>query len=315
MTNIENNTAALIFLYSLNRLSDLDKICDRVCAFDIFLTVGEHLKASPALTQFVNKHRHRIKYLDFHPNYGVDIAPFLKQICLIDPLQYPYFIKLHSKESTLGHYQHIDWGTILWDSLIGNEYIYRQNFGILQQAHVGAVTQPLLILNNRELNNKLKIKIICEHLGLDYSQLENTRFMAGSMFIGKTKLFHNILCPRHAYIDLLLSTESGKVDDRQYPNGTFCHAMERVFGYLVSGQGLKIHKSSLYPIIKIYNHQHKILHLHITYQNMVYLVEDFNICGSIQYKDNKYIIIKWYHLNNQKIIYKYLNDKIITKIA
>lgn len=312
---MQNKIVLLVYLYSLDRLCDLDLLCETNHHFDISLVVSLEHKNNALVTNFLHKYKDRIIYYDEQINYGVDIAPFLKQLNLIDHKRYPYFIKLHSKQSKLGRLNHVDWGSILWDSLIGNPKLFNYNLNIIKQPNIGAITQPLLIYNNRELNNKQKISILCKHLNIDYSLLENSRFMAGSMFIGKTDIFQNILTTNKIqYIDTLLSTETGKVDDRNFENGTFCHSMERIFGYLVSSQNLRIHGSSLYPITKIYNKERRILHLHLTYNNIVYLVEDFNVCGQIISDNNNILNIEWYHLKNKIVKYKYLNNKQITKI-
>lgn len=315
MISTPNNTIALIFLYELSKLPDLERLCDNTKNFDIDLVVGSHNKNHAGLQQFCDKFYHRILNLQFHDNYGVDIAPFIERVVSIDKNKYPYFIKLHAKSSLLGQYKHVDWGSILWDSLIGNQKSFNHNKHILSQSHIGAITQPFLIFDNRELNNTSKIKTLCNIFNIEYNKISNDQFMAGSIFMSKTDLFQKVLLEHKNYLNSLLSGETGKVDDRDFIDGTYCHALERVFGYMIKYQKFKIHSTSLYPVIKIYNKTHKILHLHITYQNMVYLVEDFNICGSIQYKDNKYIIIEWYHLNNKKIIYEYLNNKTITKVS
>lgn len=308
-----NNIIALIFLYSLDRLEQLDYLCSTITGFDIYLTVSDQHKNNEKLLLFYKKYQDRIINLDFHPNYGVDIAPFIKQLMSIDSNKYPYFIKLHSKASKLGVYEHVDWGSILWDSLIGNQHLFDYNIKILQQKNIGAITHPLLIFNNKELNNIQKIKILCNLFDINYDSVKNSYFMAGSMFISKTYIFQNIINKHVRYLNTILSTEYGKVDDRDHTNGTFCHAMERLFGYIITNKDLTIHKSSLYPIINIYNSKEKILHLHITYNNIAYLVEDFNICGYIENNNSKNFTITWHNLKNTKASYKYLDRRIATR--
>lgn len=307
-----NNIIALIFLYSLDRLEQLDHLCSKVNGFDIYLTASDQHKNNEKLSIFCEKHKDRIIRLDFHANYGVDIAPFIKQLISIDSDKYPYFIKLHAKSSTLGIHHHVDWGSILWDSLIGNQKLFDQNTKILQQKHVGSITQPLLIFKNKEFNNIQKIKILCNIFDIDYNDVKNSYFMAGTMFMSKTYIFQDLIKKNIKYLDAVLSTESGKVNDRNHENGAFCHAMERLFGYIIISKNLIIHKSSLYPIINIYNSKEKILHLHTTYNNIAYLVEDFNICGRIEKNDN-YFTITWNHLENLKASYQYLDSRTATR--
>lgn len=308
-----NKIILLVYLYNLDRMQDLQQILCNNLDIDIYLTVGKHNQNQSHLITFLNLFKDRIMYFDYHDNYGVDIAPFIKQLCSIDCNQYPYFLKLHSKNSFLGKSKYIDWGTILWDSLIGNRSIYQHNLQILSQNHVGAITHPSFIFNNKEINNSHKISILCDSLSLPYDKLKNGRFMAGSMFFGKTTIFQQIFKPYNQYLDILFSTESGKVDDQEHINGTFCHATERLMGYILKHQNYNIVPSSLYPIITIYNPQHKKFHLHITYNNIVYLYEDINIYGHIIESNNKYIIINWKHLNDQTVKYNFISPRLMIR--
>lgn len=311
-----NNCVLLAFLYNANRLKELNYLCENISNFDIYITFGIGTKnhiANTEIKNFISKYKKRIINSDYHKNYGVDILPFLKQLDYIDEKKYPFFIKLHGKESKLGRYNHIEWGSILWDSLIGNSSIYNQNINILSQKHVGAIVQPFSILDNRELNNNHKIHILCDTFNINYDKVKNTRFMAGSIFMGKTELYKYSILPHKDFLYRYLEIEYGKVDDRDYVNGTFSHAMERVFGYLVTDKNLKIHKSSMFPVYKIYNSKEKILHLHTTYNNICYIIEDFNLCGQILEETQNTLKIEWFHLNNQKATYKFLDNKVLIR--
>ena len=311
-----NNCVLLAFLYNGNRLKELNYLCENISNFDIYITFGTGIKNNITkieIKDFINKYKNRIINIDYHKNYGVDILPFLKQLDYIDEKKYPFFIKLHGKESKLGRYSHVEWGSILWDSLIGNNVIYNQNINILSQNHVGVVVQPYSILNNRELNNHHKIHILCDKFGIDYNTVKNTNFMAGSIFMGKTELYKHSILPHKNFLYTYLEIERGKVDDRDHINGTFSHAMERVFGYLVTYKNLKIHKSSLFPVYKIYNSKEKILHLHITYNNICYIIEDFNLCGQVLENTPDSIEIEWFHLNNKRATYQFLDNKVLIR--
>jgi hypothetical protein len=137
--------------------------------------------------------------------------------------------------------------------------------------------------------------------------------MAGSVFMGKTKLYKDLLTPHIDFLSAYLETECGKVDDREYINGTFCHAMERIFGYIITYKNLKIHGSSLYPVLRLYNSKEKNLYLHTTYNNISYITKDFNLCGKIIQKNKYSLTIEWLHLDNKRAAYKFLDDKIIIR--
>ena len=169
-----------------------------------------------------------------------------------------------------------------------------------------------LTLQNNEGYNHNKILQLCKILNINYKTLPIYAFAAGSMFMGKTQVYKNILSKHYNSLDKLLQTETGKVDDRYTEQGTFCHSLERIFGYLVTHQKLKILPTILNSYV-VYNKQYKKLHLRIAYNNYCYLLEDVNMYGKIIYKDTESIQIQWLHFDNKPIVnYKYLTPSSIT---
>jgi len=298
---INNKCILLLSLYSLNRLSEIDKLIYELGGLDIDLSIEEHNKDNKDLLKFTEKYQHRIVNVNFHKNYGVDISPFIHQVCSIDPEEYPMFIKLHSKESKWGTKSHVDWGTVLMDCYIGNSYNYIKNLQLLSRKHIGMISHNFLTLNDREYKNTNKIKYLCESLGLDYDKVEKSSFAAGSMFMSKTNILQKYLKSKKEILDILLSTETGKVNDSSSENGTYCHAMERIFGYIMKNENLLIHPH-ISKTIPIFNTEHRRLHLSITYNNYCYLREDLNIYGKLLSQNNDKLKIQWLHLQDSPIV-------------
>ena len=300
----------LLSLYSLNRLDSISKLLTSN-KLDIDISVAIHHQDTPDLNKFLDRYHNRIKNIRFHQNYGVDIAPFLNQIYHLDPIEYPYFIKLHSKESFWGSKFHVDWGTVLVDTFIGNNFNLHMNLNKLQNKHIGMISHNFLKLNDRELNNNHKINFLCGILGIDYQAVGKGTFAAGSMFMSKTQIFQKYFNDQYKIIDALLSNEIGKVNDVNQKNGTYSHSLERIFGYIVTNENLKI-SNNISKTIPIFNAEYKKLHLVITYNDQCYLKEDLNIYGKILYQNNEKFEIQWLHLDHKPIVnYKYIDNKLL----
>lgn len=306
-----NKAIILCSMYDIDRIEDIIKLAYR-CNLPIDLSLGQRHKNNQILNNLLNKHKLIFYKINYHDNYGVDISPFLKQIKDLDCQKFSYFIKIHSKKSNWGRKFHVDWGTVLIDSLIGNAQDLHKNLNLLSREYVGMCCIKFLTLQNNEGYNHNKILNLCKILNINYKTLPIYAFAAGSMFMGKTQVYKNILSEHYNSLDKLLQTETGKVDDRYAEQGTFCHSIERIFGYLVTHQNLKILPTILDSYI-IYNKQYKKLHLRITYNNYCYLLEDVNMYGKIMHKNIESIQIQWLHFDNKPIVnYKYLTPSSIT---
>ena len=303
----------LLSLYSLNRLEEISKLLNHIKYLDVDLSIGEHNRNSTSLQNFINQYSNRIKNINFHPNYGVDIAPFIHQISKINHEDYPYFIKLHSKESKWGGSFHVDWGTALIDTYIGSLFNFDNNLKILKNKHIGMISHSFLKLKDKEGNNSHKINYLCSLLNIDYDKTKKGLFSAGSMFMSKTKIFQKYFNDKIDTLDILLSNEMGKVHDGNSNTGTFYHSLERIFGYLIQNEDLKIH-DNICKTIPIFNEQYKKLHLVIMYNNFCYLKEDLNIYGNLVDNQQNNLKIEWLHLEDKPLIeYMIMNNKIMRK--
>lgn len=310
---MKNKCILLLSLYSLNRLKEISVLLSNIQNLDINLSIGKHNKTNTSLNHFIKKYSNRIRDINFHENYGVDIAPFINQISRIDNKDYPYFIKIHSKESKWGGKFHVDWGSVLIDTYIGNRFNFESNLKILHNKNVGMISHKFLTLKDRESNNSNKINHLCSLLSIDYNKTKQGLFSAGSMFMSKTKIFQKYFNNNINTIDTLLTNEIGKVHDGNSRTGTYCHSLERIFGYLIANENLKIH-SNICKTIPIFNEQYKKLHLVIMYNNFCYLQEDLNIYGRIIDHQTYKLKIQWLHLDDKPLIeYIFINNKLIRK--
>lgn len=258
------------------------------------------------------------KYLDefdhqlfYHNNYGADVAPFLNQLSSISE---PTFIKIHSKKSLWGFKRHINWRELLLYNLLGSPSIFHDNMIKMNDTNNGVLCSEQLLFNNRELKNVGKIQQLCPILHIDYNSVKNGTFMAGNMFWGNTNLFQKSLVPYLKDINSLLVAETGKINDDFH--GTYCHAMERILGYIVSFNHKQFASPTL-PAIKVLNSEapngiH--FNMAITHKNSCYLLEDPNVYGKIQTRNNEIVSIKWTHLTKPILqTYKVIDQYSIKK--
>lgn len=254
-----------------------------------------------------------VESIRFFSNIGADIYSFL------DELQYihtPYFIKLHSKKSVWGTHRHCHWRSILLDSFIGDMTTLTRNIEILSN-NTGYLSCYPFTYNNYESRSSYKISELLQILNINSNSIKSKKFSGGNMFGGNTALFRQIFVPNLSVLQDILSKESGKVNEGK--DGTYCHALERIFGYIgcTNKYRLRYSAPSLIKIVvpKIDN---KILYFRKLYNNHIYCYNQANIFGDILKCTDEHILINWLHSDKQQInnytkVAKntYINDKFI----
>lgn len=305
-----NRVAISLYLYHTDLWLDF---------YELLSPLKEHIKLYLTLSydscssfdhKYLNEFDHELFY---HNNYGADVAPFLNQLPSISE---PTFIKLHSKKSLWGFKRHINWRELLLYNLLGSPGIFHDNMIKMNDTNNGVLCNEQLLFCDRELKNISQIQKVCNIINMDYNIVKNGSFMAGNMFWGNTNLFQKSFLPYVDILDPLLSAETGKVDDNFH--GTYCHAMERIFGYIVSFNHKKFVSSTI-PTIKVLNSEapnNTHFNMAVTHKNCCYLLEDPNVYGTIQTRTNDRVSIRWIHLTKPilqmyNIIDLYSIEKIV----
>lgn len=252
--------------------------------------------------------------LSYHENAGVDVLPFLRQLESIDINRYNHdiFLKIHTKRSLFA--QKINWRVMLFNSLMGNRYIFENNIRRMKRKDSGSLTCHSLIMEKLEHTNKDIIKNISENiLHMPYNKIKNGTFCGGNMFFGKLSTFKSYF--NQDTINSLskyLREEKGKVND--YTEGTYSHSLERIFGYIIKHNNQKI-LGSYTKTLKVLNPlaENNKLHIITMYDGeSCYISEDINVYGKIISDNQKLIRIEWYHLQSPKIkTYKYIKANTI----
>ena len=192
----------------------------------------------------------------------------------------------------------IDWRRVLLHSLIGdNGNSFYTNISNLQKhKHIGLISHRGLLFKNQEGPNSGKIAEILQYYQIPKESIVNKIFAAGTMFIGNSGLYSNILNKDSiSYLSTLLKQETGYVTDLK--EGKYSHSLERIFGYICGHYNYKTDHAK-YQTIRILNAKSPTnkLHLSITHTGHVFLEENLTANGKLLHQSNDSFTIVWNHL-------------------
>lgn len=164
-------------------------------------------------------------------NKGRDILPFLKTMDKIKNLNYQWVCKLHSKKSP-----HInngnEWRENLYQSLL-SENIIDHILSQPQSSKIGIIAPSHTVHSTTEFNSMLYTMELCKKV-LDENNINEddfTDFIGGTMFWFHFPTMKNIINDG-TISEVYFEEDLGAID------GTFAHAMERLFSTLFKAKGM-----------------------------------------------------------------------------
>jgi lipopolysaccharide biosynthesis protein len=246
--------------------------------------------------------------ITLHPNKGVDVLPFLHQMSFLNTENSDdVFLKIHSKKSEVA--PGMNWRAILLNSLIGNRDNFIYNIDKFKQSDLGMLCSQNLILSNRERANTKKINKLCQMMGIEYVSVKSGSFPSGNMFFGKKSLFRQYFNESTIeQLDNLFKNERGRVVDSK--DGTYCHSLERMFGYLISYNNKKILQCYETNIdISGHDNPNQIFNIVIMYNGDCYYRDNMYVYGNILSQDRSEIVISWKHIESNPIIRYKINER------
>jgi hypothetical protein len=250
-------------------------------------------------------------HVSYHKNYGADIAPFLHQLQLLNE---DFFIKIHSKKSRFGKNNQVNWRAILLNDFFASKELFLSNIESISNPECGMVCSKQFLLKNLEDNNSEKIKHLCKMLNMNYEDVKNSKFAAGTMFLSKSKIFQDKLNHKFFKINELLQQESGDISS--ITTGSYSHSLERIFGYIIEQENLKFCFPK-HETIKVINKEapnKEYFNLVKLYNNECYITEDPKIFGEYSVNENNQVIINWKHTQNSGIkVYDRVGDSATIK--
>lgn len=269
--NSNEKVAVLCWIYNTDKWPQIKKLLEPIQA-QISFFCGVCLETCSKedysdIEKFCIETEGEIKNFE---NIGADVNSFLYQISHIDKEKYPVFIKIHSKTEKLTFRYEIPWFSYLIDSLIGSVEIFNNNIKELEtNKKCGMIGDDMVLLQDFEHTNAEKINTILKELNIEDEKITKKAFIGGNMFASKTDIFQKYFTDdfhQKTYQKFENAYNVEKVGDSE--GGTYPHALERIFGYIMEYNDLQIQGPKNQ---KIYTIKEPFLELVRLYDDHVYL--------------------------------------------
>lgn len=170
-------------------------------------------------------------------NRGYDLGPFVDVLNSLDLSKYDYIVKLHTKRDWSGwfNFMHVhgpQWRNMLL-SFCRTRQAVETGFNVfLNDPSAGMIADASLIVTHGDYLESENVQQLAEQL-LRRAKIIPTRriFVGGTMFMARAKLFKPIQ-------GLLQPADFETV--QRHELGTLAHTCERLLGYAVVSQGMKV---------------------------------------------------------------------------
>ena len=231
LEKLNKKIAIQIHIYYPELLDEIYKnLIEIPYQYDLYISTDSKLKQKVIIEFFKNKKNVENITVEVYENRGRDIYPFLIQ--LKDRIkEYDYVLHLHTKKSKYCDYGD-SWRKYLYYNLLGNSrniksifYKFEKNkkIGLIFPKTYESVKSMMEIGGSRK-----SLGILCDRLKI-CNRFDNI-FPAGSMFWAKTDAIYPLF---EVVRKKDFAEENGQID------GTFAHAIERVFVLLAQSRGYK----------------------------------------------------------------------------
>ena len=234
--------AVHVHIYYIKAWDKIEKylrkiVKDGSCDITVFVTVSEIIPDSSILHIEENSTIPNLSLIRV-PNFGYDVGPFLFFLKSIDLSDFDYIIKVHSKNVRWGIDQQLSngcfvprlvWPKYLMDAIFSTTRRFKNNLRMLEEnPSLGMIGSKYLIV--KYTNNNVDDHYI-EYFAnkLNYNELGDFKYIAGTMFLVRAKLLQPL-------IDSGIVNEDFEPSKRHTLGGTKAHALERIFGLLVYKQ-------------------------------------------------------------------------------
>ena len=226
----------------------LEKLANLEEPWDLLVTYPEIDADSEAL---IRRLKPDARFLQVE-NAGYDIWPFIAALRSVDPDDYPLVMKLHTKNRNDTGYtvnglrlMGYAWRDYLVDALLKTPAQARRVRLLMEtRPDVGMVCEGCLIRRpgKRDPEDGALLEAECRRIGISS---RHPRFCAGTMFLARTALFNRL---RDG--DLTAASFAGPA--ASHTSGSLAHVYERILGFLVQEEGLRIKGVSTHPLRHAY---------------------------------------------------------------
>lgn len=248
LKNKNRKLAIQCHVYYVDLLRDiLDNISYVSIPYDLYISTDTEEKKKEII-KILKEYSISNYFVKVFENRGRDILPMLLQ--MKDKIKnYDFFLHLHTKKSiTLANGK--EWRNYLFDHLLGsksnvndilNHFESNENLGVVYPVPHEASFLQLINPNGGIGGNRSHLEELFQELNLPLEEINGQMsFPTGSMFYARTK----------AILDLFEHIDASKFEDENGQlDGTYAHAIERVFDVLAKKNG--------YQTLLILNEQKK----------------------------------------------------------
>jgi rhamnosyltransferase len=205
--------------------------------FDLFITMPSH---NQGFISTIKKDFPSVRVL-IVPNHGRDVLPFIKAAQIVKKMGYDVILKFHSKKST-HRTDGQQWLEGMLDKLLPSDRkVIDKLLAVLHEGTTGIVGPsevyyPLTVnfpANGMHMTHVVK-RLYGRKVAYDVLQMNRKEygFFGGTMFWARTDAIDGVLyCPVGKF-----EREKGQID------GTFAHALERLFCIVPEIEGKKMYE-------------------------------------------------------------------------
>lgn len=211
--------------------------------YDLYVNLAEGNPRTPLLTRTIQNRFSGARVLATE-NRGRDIGGFLRLIAavLASGEKYDSVILMHSKKTIHQPPHHgLYWRTSLLRSILGwPDRATEVALTFVKDPDLGMVGSQDWLFNDEnrpDLSSQQNRKYIDEYCRRLELHTNRSDFIAGTMFWARAEPFLGVFA-RHDPLAMAAELEPGDHRDDGRPTRT--HALERVFGYIVTAQGYTI---------------------------------------------------------------------------
>jgi len=227
------SVAAVIHAYHAETCGEIVDLLRNVpFAIDCYISTDTESKKRQIEAAFAPLGKGTVEVRLF-PNRGRDITP--KLVGMADVYgRYEFVLHLHSKQTPHGKTRLAGWRSYLFRTLLGSPQTVRSIFEVLLTTDVGLVFPQHFFPVRVSLDwghNFARTQQLLARAGVAIGGDELLEFPSGSMFWCRSAALRKLLDLNLSFDDF--EPESGQVD------GTFAHAVERAYLYLVEAAGFR----------------------------------------------------------------------------
>ncbi len=211
--------------------------------YDLYVNLAEGNPHNPQLTRAIRR-RFPGAHVQATENRGRDIGGFLRLIAAVRQrgIHYDSLIFMHSKKTLHQPPHHgLYWRTSLLRSILGwPDRATEVALAFATDPDLGMVGSRDWLFNDEnrpDLSSQQNRRFIDEYCRRLHLHTARSDFIAGTMFWSRARPFLDLFAD-HDPLTLAAELEPGDHHDDGRPTRT--HALERIFGYVITAQGFTI---------------------------------------------------------------------------